>query len=38
VLEERKIAKRAAREKKMAEKLVKKIHKTELKNKRRKEK
>ena len=36
VLEERKIAKRAAREKKLAEKLVKKINKTERKNKRKK--
>jgi hypothetical protein len=36
VLEERKIAKRAAREKKLAEKLVKKIIKTERKNKRNK--
>jgi len=38
VLEERKIAKKAAREKKLADKLVKKIMKTERKNKRNKEK
>jgi len=38
VLEERKVAKRAAREMKIAEKLVKKINKTVRKNKRRKDK
>ena len=38
VLEERKIAKKAAREKKLADKLVKKIIKTEKKNKKNKEK